>query len=107
MATTKKAAAKTTTTATTAAAEKKPAVKKTTTKASTKSKDYKTTVTLQFAGKETCTCCMQKKAVEAFVAAGNDEKNIKSLALYVKPEDNKVYFVVNDDQEGSFVLFED
>ena len=102
MATTKKAAVKTT-----EAAEKKPAVKKTTTKASTKTNEYKTTVTLQFAGKETCTCCMKKKAVEAWVAAGNDEKNIKSLALYVKPEDNKVYFVVNDDQEGSFVLFED
>ena len=103
MATTKKAAVKTTE----EAAAKKPAVKKTTTKASTKTNEYKTTVTLQFAGKETCTCCMKKKAVAAWVAAGNDEKNIKSLALYVKPEDNKVYFVVNDDQEGSFVLFED
>ena len=98
---------KTATKVTEAATAKKPAAKKTTSKTTAKAKEFTTHVTLQFAGKETCTCCMKKKAVETWVAAGNDEKNIKSLALYVKPEENMVYFVINDDQTGSFVLFED
>lgn len=34
-----------------------------------------------------------------------DAKDMKSLALYVKPEEGRVYYVVNDDEViGSFEL---
>lgn len=34
-----------------------------------------------------------------------DAKDMKSMALYVKPEENRVYYVINDDEViGSFEL---
>ena len=32
------------------------------------------------------------------------KKDIKSLNIYVKPEEGKAYYVVNDDANGSFDL---
>ena len=33
-------------------------------------------------------------------------KDLKSMDLYVKPEDNAVYYVFNDEETGCFPLFE-
>ena len=54
---------------------------------------------LQYAGKEVS--CEQM--VEAAKAAWNGEA-IKDLALYIKPEENRVYFVVNGEGTGSFEI---
>lgn len=35
---------------------------------------------------------------------GNKIKDIKSLVLYVKPEENTVYYVINDETNGSMPL---
>ena len=33
-------------------------------------------------------------------------KDLTQLDLYVKPEENAVYYVFNDDESGSFTLYE-
>lgn len=89
----KTAAKKTTDTAKKAAA-KKPAAKKAA---------PKTTVELQFAGKNVSYDDLVKNAKDAFVNAGHKESEIKTIALYVKPEESMVYYVINDEQ-GSYAL---
>ena len=37
---------------------------------------------------------------EAWVAAGNKEADVTEIALYVKPEENAIYYVVNGDVTG-------
>ena len=83
---TKTAAAKAT--ATKAAAAKKPAAKRAT-----------VTAVLQYAGKEI--------SYDELVAKARGNWNgeaIQELALYVKPEEEKVYMVVNGQEAGSFDL---
>ncbi len=86
---TKTAAAKTTK----AAAAKKPAAKKPAAKKAT------VTAVLQYAGKEVSYDELVAKARGAW----NGEA-IQELALYVKPEEEKVYMVVNGQEAGSFDL---
>ncbi|MBP7347689.1 MAG: hypothetical protein KA965_03320 [Butyrivibrio sp.] len=33
-----------------------------------------------------------------------DLKDIKTMDLYVKPEEDRVYYVINDDDAGSFMI---
>ena len=40
---------------------------------------------------------MLPKIKKVWQKAGNKIRDIKDVKLYVKPEDNKVYFVVNDE----------
>ena len=79
--------------------EEKPA-SKTTRKASAKKTDApKISLTLQYLGKE----LTQEAMVEA-VKAQWTGADIKTLALYVKPEDNAVYYVVNGESTGKIEL---
>ena len=75
-------------------AEKKPAAKRTTKKA------VKTTFVVQAAGKEVSMEDAMTKVKEVWVAAGNKETDLKEIALYVKPEDKAIYYVVNGDVTG-------
>ena len=75
-------------------AEKKPAAKRTTKKA------VKTTLVVQAAGKEVSMEDAIARVKEAWVAAGNKETDVKEIALYVKPEENAIYYVVNGDVTG-------
>ena len=95
-----KAAAKKTTAAT------KTAAKKTTTpakKAVAKKTAPKTSVELQFAGKSVSYDALVDNAKAAFVNAGHKASEIKTVNLYVKPEESMVYYVINDEQ-GSFAI---
>ncbi len=42
---------------------------------------------------------------ELWVADGNKVKDIKTLNIYAKPEDNAVYYMINDETEGKLELF--
>ena len=75
-------------------AEKKPAAKRTTKKA------VKTTFVVQAAGKEVSMEEAIAKVKEAWVAAGNKETDMKEIAVYVKPEEKAIYYVVNGDVTG-------
>ncbi|MGI5888431.1 MAG: DUF6465 family protein [Oscillospiraceae bacterium] len=83
------------------------AAKAATVKSSPKAKEFETTIKIQYASKEICTCGIKKKAVEAYKASGKGVSGIKKLEIYVKPEENKGYYVVNGTETGSFTLFDD
>lgn len=43
-------------------------------------------------------------AKQAWKDAGNKVKEIKTLDLYVKPEENKCYYVINDEFSGAITI---
>lgn len=45
-----------------------------------------------------------KEAKAIWKAEGNSVKDIKKLDMYLKPEENKCYFVINDTFNGKFDL---
>ena len=59
-------------------------------------------VYLQVAGFEFSSASFVDQAREAWVASGHDENEIKSLKVYIKPEDQAVYYVVNETETGKF-----
>lgn len=65
-------------------------------------KAEKATVILQFAGKDTKMTDVLEAAKKAYKA--DNKEAIKSIVLYVKPEDNAAYYVVNDTVTGKIEL---
>ena len=67
----------------------------------------KSTYNVEFAGNQ-----IESKEVIAkkvWVDAGNKDRKIKDLKtmdLYLKPEENAVYYVFNEEESGSFPLYE-
>lgn len=59
---------------------------------------------LQFGGQEWNVSECRERATAAFVAAGHRASTIKKLAIYLKPEEGKAYYVVNDKENGSIDL---
>ena len=83
-----------------AAAEKKTAVKKETT---VKKAAVKETIHLQFAGKAYTTEDLVQIAKDVWQYDLNQKAgDFKSVELYVKPEENVVYYVINGDVTGNF-----
>ncbi len=61
---------------------------------------------IQYGDKEVC---IQKEVLEKITEIwtkdmGNPEEDMKELKVYVKPEDDAAYFVINKDITGSFGL---
>ncbi len=81
-------------------AEKKPAAKKTAAKKAVKEEIY-----LQYGGREISRddLIRQVKAVWT-KELGNKIGDITSIQLYLKPEENMVYYVVNGSTTGSISL---
>ena len=46
-------------------------------------------------------------AKKIWTNSGKKASDLTSLKIYIKPEDNMAYYVFNDDESGSFPLFED
>jgi len=44
---------------------------------------------------------LKEKAIAAYVAEGHRRGRIKKLTLYIKPEERKVYYVVNEKITGN------
>lgn len=44
------------------------------------------------------------KAKKVFVGLGKKASELKSLQIYVKPEENMAYCVFNDEEKGEFTL---
>lgn len=90
---------------------KKAAAKKTTAKAASKAekapakKAVKATLHLEYKGRSQTTDELVKIAKDVWKYDMKQKVgDFKSVELYVKPEENKVYFVVNGDMTGSFDL---
>lgn len=58
-------------------------------------KDIKTSVVVQFAGKEVTEKELIAAVKKAYTKKGNKVGDIKTIEIYVKPEENTAYYVVN------------
>ncbi len=57
-------------------------------------------VYVQFAGQELLTKEVLERAKQAYVAEGHRESSIKSIRLYIKPEEHMAYYVINEKIAG-------
>lgn len=80
---------------------KKTAAKKAPAKRATAASKVSTEVYVQFAGHEVSQESLLERVKEAWVAEGNKATAIKSVSLYVKPEEYKAYYVVNGSAAGA------
>ena len=79
--------------------KKAPAKKAPAKKAETVQKVY-----VQYGGKEILTSDLAEKATQIWVEMGHRASSIKSLELYVKPEDMAAYYVINGKDTGKIEL---
>lgn len=107
----KKAAAKKTTTAKKetvkkeAPAKKETAAKTPAKKAAAKKAAVAETVNFQFSGKSYTPDDLLKSCKDVWkYDLGGKEEDLKSIELYVKPEENTTYYVINGDITGSFFI---
>lgn len=61
-------------------------------------------VYLQAGGCEWNVSDCKERAVAAFVADGHKASSVKKLVIYLKPEEGKAYYVINDSENGSISL---
>ena len=73
---------------------KKETAKKASAKRTT-AKDIKTSVVVQFAGKEVTEKDLIAAVKKAYTKKGNKVGDIKTIEIYVKPEESAAYYVVN------------
>lgn len=79
-------------------------VKKTTTAKAPKEK-VQPKVILEFYAHNADINAVVDRVKEIYVADGHRESSIKSLQVYVKPEENAAYYVINDKINGRIDLF--
>ncbi|WP_049945140.1 DUF6465 family protein [Butyrivibrio sp. AC2005] len=78
--------------------------KKTATPKKAAASETKTNLVLQFAGKDLSYDELVQNAKNVFqYDMAGDPASIKEISLFIKPEENKVYFVI-DGAEGSYDL---
>lgn len=92
------------------AVEKKPAVKKTAEKKTTTTRKKAAPavteeVFIQVGNQELSTAGMVEKVKAAYIAEGHSADSITKVRAYVKPEENMIYYVVNDDYASGISLF--
>lgn len=78
--------------------EAKEVVKKA--KKATTKKDIKTTLFVEYYGKQVEEKEMIAAVKKVWTSEGNKVGDIKSIELYVKPEDSAVYYVINKTESG-------
>ena len=59
---------------------------------------------IQFAGAEYKESEIREKVEEAYKAEGHRVSSIKSMELYIKPEEGAAYYVINDNTTGKVEL---
>ncbi len=64
----------------------------------------KTSFYVEYAGKQVEEKAVIAKVKELWVADGNKIKDLKTLNLYVKPEENAAYYVINENVSGKIEL---
>ncbi len=81
--------------------EKKAPEKKTTTR---KKKEIVEEVYVQFSNNEVVAANVVEKVKAAYVAEGHTLDSVEKLRVYIKPEENMIYYVVNDDYASGIDL---
>lgn len=77
------------------AAPKKPAAEK------AAPKKVAETLVIQASGSEWDIAAVKEQVIADYVAAGHTRSSISSLTVYIKPEERKAYYVVNEKAGGS------
>lgn len=74
--------------------------------AAKKTSDKKTVsnIYIQYAGQEHVLAELYDIVKKQWLEGGHVEKDLKSIDIYVKPEENKAYYVVNSIDEGCINL---
>ena len=67
-------------------------------------KEVKTSFYLQYMGKEVSTEEITKKVHEAWTASGKSVDEIKTLNVYMKPEEAAAYYVINEETTGNVAI---
>lgn len=62
------------------------------------------TIYLQFNGKEACIDAVRDAIKENYDSVKDGTDTAKDLKIYLKPEDSKAYYVMNDDYIGEVDL---
>lgn len=84
---------------------KKPAAKKSTAKKADKP-ELKPELIIEYQNRQAGDAAIVEKVKAAFVASGHRVSSIKSLQIYIKPEEYKAYYVINDNKySGEVDLF--
>lgn len=77
--------------------EKKAPVKKVTV--------VKEEIFVQFGNQEVFTADVVERVKNAYIAEGHTADSIEKVRVYIKPEENMIYYVVNDDYASGISLF--
>lgn len=85
-----------------APARKTPAkrIRKTASKKTAQAKDNESGMYIQYGGWQVSTAVIEERIKEAYKAEGHRISSIKSLQIYVKPEEASAYYVINGKAEG-------
>ena len=64
----------------------------------------KTSVYVEFYGEQVSQDELVETAKKIWAESGKKAADLKKIELYIKPEDDRVYFVFNGDVTGSFAI---
>lgn len=102
---TAKATAEKTVKAEPAKAEKKAPAKKAPAKKAAKPVETVQEVYFEYSGGQVLAEDIVGRIKEAYKSEGHRISSIKTLQVYIKPDERKAYYVINDKAEGKFVQF--
>ena len=72
--------------------------------AAAKPVEVKSSVYVQFAGKEFSESSLTEAVKEAYTALGNRAEDIRTIDIYVKPEESVAYYTVNGQGSDEFKI---
>lgn len=81
-------------------------VKTTEVKKAKEKKEGKVELYVQFSNQEVVTDVVLERVKQAYTTAGNEVTENDDIRIYIKPEENKVYYVVNNGYASDIVLYE-
>ncbi len=70
-------------------------------------KPIEKSIYLQFAGKEVSVDTVEAAIKENYESEKKEDDPATDIKIYLKPEDNKAYYVINNDYAGEVDLFND
>lgn len=73
-------------------------------KTAAKPVEVKSSVYVQFAGKEFSESSLTEAVKEAYTALGNRAEDIRTIDIYVKPEESVAYYTVNGQGSDEFKI---
>lgn len=86
-------------------AAKKTTAKKSAGRPSSKKEELAPEIYLQYNGGETVISDIVERIKQQFINEGHRAGNMKSLQIYMKPEENAVYYVINEKNAGKVNIF--